>query len=169
MNPAVNSPRFPADWPKFMVIILTALFQLGCDSRTSSPSSKQTDSSPVQPKTGLVPLTNMVLIKASTFLRIKYPVTLTRDFWLGKYEVTQGEYAALMGKNPSHFQGDTNRPVEKISYFDAVAYCSAITKREQEEGRLPPGYLYRLPTEAEWEYACRAGTTNFFSFGGAVT
>jgi len=120
------------------------------------------------PKTELVPLTNMVLIKAGSFVRQNYPVKLTRDFWLGKYEVTQGEYAAAMGKNPSHFPGDTNRPVEKLSYFDAVAYCSAVTRNERDAGRLPSGYTYRLPTEAEWEYACRAGATNFFSFGDAV-
>ena len=73
-----------------------------------------------------------------------------------------------MGKNPSHFPGDTNRPVEKVSYFDAVSYCSALTGREREAGRLPPGYAYRLPSEGEWEYACRAGTTNLFSFGDTV-
>src|SRR5438105_3076714 len=149
--------------------LLMVLFQLGCGSRSSSPSTKQAESSLVPPKSELVQLTNMVLIKSGSFVLGKYPVKLTRDFWLGKYEVTQGEYAAVMGKNPSHFPGDTNRPVEKLSYFDAVAYCSAVTKRERGAGRLPSGYTYRLPTEAEWEYACRAGTTNFFSFGDAVT
>jgi formylglycine-generating enzyme required for sulfatase activity len=109
----------------------------------------------------------MVLIKAGTFQRIKYPVTLSRDFWLGKYEVTQAEYAAVMGRNPSHFPGDPHRPVEKISHLDAAAYCLTLTQREREAGRLPPDYAYRLPTEAEWEYACRAGTTNLFNFGDA--
>jgi formylglycine-generating enzyme required for sulfatase activity len=107
----------------------------------------------------------MVAIKAGTFLRIKFPVTITRDFWLGKYEVVQSEFLAVMGRNPSHFTGDSNRPVEKVTFFDAAAYCSALTQRERGAGRLPEGYEYRLPTEAEWEYACRAGTTNLFSFG----
>jgi len=111
----------------------------------------------------------MVLIRAGSFVRLKYSVTLSRDFWLGKYEVTQGEYSAVMGKNPSHFPGELSRPVEKVSYFDAVAYCSAVAKRERDARRLPPGYAYRLPTEAEWEYACRAGTTNLFSFGDSTT
>lgn len=114
-------------------------------------------------------MTNMVLIKPGTFVRQNQLITLTHDYWLGKYEVTQGEYEAVMGKNPSHFQGDPNRPVEKVRCTEAQDYCSTVTKRETQAGRLPPGYAYRLPTEAEWEYGCRAGTTNLFSFGDAVT
>jgi formylglycine-generating enzyme required for sulfatase activity len=110
-------------------------------------------------------LTNMVLIHAGSFIRLKQSVILTRDFWLGKYEVTQGEYAALTGKNPSHFTNDLSHPVEKVSQVDAMAYCAALTQRERQAGRLSPHYEYRLPSEAEWEYACRAGTTNAFSFG----
>jgi formylglycine-generating enzyme required for sulfatase activity len=112
-----------------------------------------------------VPITNLVLIKAGEFRRMNQRVVISRDFWLGKFEVTQGEYLALAGRNPSHFQGDTNRPVEKLSQVDAARYCAVLTERERQAGRLPPGYDYRLPTEAEWEYACRAGTTNLFSFG----
>ena len=149
------------------ILILSS--QLGCDRGTSGHPKEFAGSTPTPPKPALFPLTNMVLIKAGTFFRIKHSVTLTRDFWFGKYEVTQGEYAVLMGKNPSHFPGDPNRPVEKLSYFDAVNYCAALTKRERDAGRLPVGYEYRLPSEAEWEYACRAGTTNLFSFGDAVT
>ena len=117
----------------------------------------------------LVPLTNMVLIKAGSFMRIKFPVTITHDYWLGRFELTQGEFERVMGKNPSNFPGDTNRPVEKVSHNDAVTFCSRVTKRESEAGHLPAGWEYRLPTEAEWEYACRAGTTNLFSFGDGTT
>ena len=92
-------------------------------------------------------------------------VAITRGFWLGQHEVTQGEYAAIMGQNPSTFQGDTNRPVEKVSWHDAVEYCARLIQRAQAEGTLPSGYVYRLPTEAEWEYACRAGSTAPYSFG----
>lgn len=117
------------------------------------------------PVTVPVPVTNMVAVKAGTFQRIKFPVTLTRDFWIGKYEVTQDDYAAVIGRNPSHFSGEGRRPVEKVSFVEASAYCAALTRRETDAGRLPAGYVYRLPFEAEWEYACRAGSTNLFSFG----
>ena len=155
-------------------VSLCLLCQLGCGNHNSeAPSKKQASSdafpSSITSKAAFVPMTNMVLIKAGTFVRLKHSVTLSRDFWLGKYEVTQAEYLALMGKNPSHFKGDPSLPVEKVSYLDALAYCSTVTKRERDSGRLPLSYEYRLPSEAEWEYACRAGTTNFFSFGETVT
>jgi formylglycine-generating enzyme required for sulfatase activity len=153
----------------FWFLVLIMLCVLGCSREPSGPASAQTNSSSGPPKTDLIPLTNMVLIKAGTFRRLKHSVTISRDFWLGKYEVTQAEYAGLMGKNPSHFKDKPDAPVEKISYFDAMAYCSALTQRERQAGRLPTGYEYRLPTEAEWEYACRAGTTNQFSFGDTAT
>ena len=107
----------------------------------------------------------MVMIRPGAFQRGNYRITLTTNFWMGKYEVTQGEYEALMKSNPSYFPGDTNRPVEKLKFPEALAYCAELTRREAEAGRLQPGYSYRLPTEAEWEYACRAGTTNLLSFG----
>ena len=95
-------------------------------------------------------------------------VTISKGFWLGKYEVTQREYVAVMGTNPSYFTGDLDRPVEQVTWYDAVEYCNRLTARERAAGRLPAGYEYRLPTEAQWEYACRAGTTTRFSFGDAL-
>jgi formylglycine-generating enzyme required for sulfatase activity len=95
-------------------------------------------------------------------------VTLSQGIWMGKYEVTQGDYSAVTGSNPSAFTGDASRPVEQVSWNDAVAYCAALTARERAAGRLPAGYAYRLPTEAEWEYACRASTTTPFHYGSAL-
>jgi formylglycine-generating enzyme required for sulfatase activity len=85
-------------------------------------------------------------------------VTLSKPFWMGRTEVTQAEYEAMVGTNPSNFKG-ARLPVESVSWNDAVGFCTKLTERERAAGRLPAGYGYRLPTEAEWEYACRAGTT----------
>ena len=92
-------------------------------------------------------------------------VILTRGYWICRYEVTQGEYRSVVGFNPSLFKGDPQRPVEDVTWFNAVDYCTKLTAREREAGNLPEGFEYRLPTEAEWEYAARAGTTTRFSYG----
>ena len=92
-------------------------------------------------------------------------VTLTRGFFMGRYEVTQGEYLSVIGSNPSGATGDLNRPVEQVTWNDATNYCAQLTQQERTLGRLPAAWGYRLPTEAEWEYACRAGSTNRFSYG----
>ena len=98
-------------------------------------------------------------------------VTISRGFWLGKYEVTQAEYLAVMGNNPSRFTpnngfpGDLNRPVEKVNWFDANGYCAQRTAQERAAGRIATNSAYRLPTEAEWEYAYRGWTSTQFSYG----
>jgi formylglycine-generating enzyme required for sulfatase activity len=92
-------------------------------------------------------------------------VTIPQGFWIGKCEVTQAEYLAIIGTNPSLDRGDLSRPVEKVNWYEAMEYCARLTRQQQEAGRLPAGFFYRLPTEAEWEYACRAGTTTRFSYG----
>jgi formylglycine-generating enzyme required for sulfatase activity len=144
---------------------------------------------PVAPPERITP-TEMVRINGGTFTMgspAKEPgrsdsegpqrqVTVS-SFFMGKYEVTQKEYQEVMGTNPSNFKGD-NLPVENVSWFDAVEYCN---KRSQREG-LTPAYTingtnvtwnrsangYRLPTEAEWEYACRAGTTTAYNTGANI-
>lgn len=92
-------------------------------------------------------------------------VIISRGFWMGKHEVTQGEYLAVTGANPSHFTGDTNRPVERVTWYDATNYCALRTQQERAAGLIPTNGVYRLPTEAEWEYACRAWTSTRFSYG----
>jgi formylglycine-generating enzyme required for sulfatase activity len=96
-------------------------------------------------------------------------VILTRGFWIGQYEVTQGEYLSVMGTNPSPFPGDPSRPVTSVSWPDATNYCAKLTQQELAAGRIPAGTQYRLPTEAEWECAARAGTTTRFSYGDDST
>jgi formylglycine-generating enzyme required for sulfatase activity len=115
----------------------------------------------------------MVLIPAGTFLMgspdseeqrgseegPQHQVSVPQ-FYMGKYEVTQAQWRAVMGKNPSWFKGD-NLPVEQVSGDDAEKFCKQLSELTGKE--------YRLPTEAEWEYACRAGTTTPFAFGSSLS
>ena len=102
----------------------------------------------------------------------QHRVRITKPFYLGAYEVTQHEYEQVMGNNPSYCSAngkfkervvgmDTSRhPVENVSWEDAVAFCQRLSQKE--------GKQYRLPTEAQWEYACRAGTSTPFNFGSTL-
>lgn len=86
-----------------------------------------------------------------------HAVTIAQPFFLGQYEVTQAEYEGVMGGNPSKKVG-AQRPVDHISWHDAVAFCAKLSE-------MDPKFNYRLPTEAEWEYACRAGTETRYYWG----
>ncbi len=97
---------------------------------------------------------------------VLHTVELTCGFYMGATEVTQGQYVEVMGDNPSYVNGvqsghdfgtDLNRPVDQVSWFDATEFCRRLSEKE--------GRRYRLPYEAEWEYACRAGSTTRFWFG----
>jgi len=117
----------------------------------------------------------------SNIINVVQRFVAMKPFTIGKYEVTQKEYRELMGTNPSYFIGD-NLPVENVSWFDAIEYCNALSRREG----LPVAYKitgtrddrvvtwdrnsigYRLPTEAEWEYSCRAGTRTLFNTGDSI-
>jgi formylglycine-generating enzyme required for sulfatase activity/DNA-binding beta-propeller fold protein YncE len=157
-------------------------------------------STPVAPSQPLTPVRNgnsiitnsigitLVLIPAGEFsmgspdsdkdawssAKPQHRVRITRPFYLGATEVTQGQYRAITGESPSYFKGSDDLPVEQVSWNDALAFCDKLSEREglkpyYQSGGVAPsgGEGYRLPTEAEWEYACRAGTSTRFSFGDA--
>jgi formylglycine-generating enzyme len=98
-------------------------------------------------------------------------VTLTRGFWMGKYEVTQGEWkrvvGAFPGMQPSGEGGDF--PLVEVNFTEAETFCRTLTERAHASGSLPKNWEFRLPTEAQWEYACRAGTTTATSFGNQLS
>jgi formylglycine-generating enzyme required for sulfatase activity len=138
--------------------------------------------SPPTPCVSAIP--GMALIPAGTFMQGSnasswppyqndpstqpvHQVTISYCFWMGATEVTQAQYSALMGTNASWFPGP-DRPVERVTWFNAQAYCAALTAQQSALSSVPPGYQYRLPTEAEWEYACRAGTTTEFNVGTSL-
>jgi formylglycine-generating enzyme required for sulfatase activity len=127
----------------------------------------------------VTPQTNMVWIRPGSFAMgspsfevdrqsnegPQMSVTISWGFWMGAREVAQGEYLSLMNTNPSFFTGDLTRPVEQVSWNDATNYCATLTQWERTAGRIPANWAYRLPTEAEWEYAARAGTLTRFYYG----
>jgi formylglycine-generating enzyme required for sulfatase activity len=115
---------------------------------------------------------------AQAWEKPRHSVRITKPFYLGVYEVTQDQYRKVMGDNPSWFSPagegrdkvvglDTKRfPVEQVSWWDAQAFCDQLSKRTEERR---PGRHYRLPTEAEWEYACRAGMETVFHAGDTLS
>ncbi|GHU21762.1 hypothetical protein FACS1894164_02780 [Spirochaetia bacterium] len=177
--------------------------QNGRESEKSPVVTVRTASAPV-PVQPSIPA-NFVRIPAGTFMmgspssevdrydnEVQHRVTIT-GFSMSKYEVTQKEWVDVMGTNPSGFKGD-NLPVENVTWYDAIEYCNARSRKEGltpaytiDKSRKDPNNLYdyddlkwvvtwnrsangyRLPTEAEWEYACRAGTTTPFSTGTNIT
>ena len=160
---------------KRLLGILLVLGVLGCGSKKDASTPAKTPdaaaknaSTPDQLALGdpLVNSVGMVLvpIPAGKFMmgdESKHSVTITKPFHLGAFEVTQEQYEKVMGKNPSYFKGPNN-PVELVSWKDAVEFCRKLSQLPKEKAA---GHVYRLPTEAEWEYACRAGTTAAYSFG----
>jgi len=169
---------------KLLAAMFVALLMIGCgEDEEPSPAPLNLSTSAVEGKPfAIADLSmDMLWVKPGSFemgiplsekdrfdAESLHTVTLTEGFWLGKYEVTQSQWEKVMGSNPSHFKG-VNRPVEKVSWTEVTSFCAKLTALESEAGRLPAGMAYQLPTEAQWEYACRAGTKTAFSFGDNLT
>ena len=155
-------------------LVILGMIQLGC--RVLAQSPKEITNS-IGMKLVLIPKGKFMMGSPESEVRIadatQHEVTISKDYYLGVYEVTQAQYEKMMGKNPSRFQGDnlrgdslrrdsTNHPVEQVSWGDAVKFCKKLSDLPEEK---KAGRVYRLPTEAEWEYACRAGSKSAYSFG----
>jgi formylglycine-generating enzyme required for sulfatase activity len=126
----------------------------------------------------------LILIPAGSFLMgspesevghrlneaLQHEITITRPFYLGVHPITQEQYQRVTGRNPSRFQasngGGPDHPVENVSWEEAVAFCRQLSAWPEEK---QAGRVYRLPTEAEWEHACRGGTTLAFGCGGSLS
>ncbi len=97
---------------------------------------------------------------------IQHKVIISKLFMIGKYPITQYQYGSVVGENPSQFKGDNN-PVEMVSWNDAKEFCNILNS--SFKNKLPQGFIFDLPTEAQWEYACRAGTITSLNSGKNIT
>lgn len=175
---------------KMTILFFLLLLIVGCSNSPTQTGSSNLNGNAWQPsgRADFQFSGRMVLIKAAghSFMMgsnnscygelPSHSVTFTKDFYMDTSDVTQAQYQAVMDTNPSYFTGDLNRPVESVTWYDAVRYCN---RRSVLDG-LTPCYDtldtvvwncsfsnngYRLPTEAEWEYSCRAGTTTEYYWG----
>ena len=159
---------------KTVVVCLVVVVICGCDRSQPTPPATTNNPTPVElPEPADSIGMEFKLIPAGTFTMGEgddaqmdegddaHEVTLTQPFKIGVHEVTQAQYEQVMGVNPSKFKG-ADHPVEMVSWTDAVEFCRRLSELPAEKAA---GNVYRLPTEAEWEYACRAGIKAAYSFG----
>jgi formylglycine-generating enzyme required for sulfatase activity len=148
---------------KTVVVCVAVIVIFGCDRSQPTPPVELPESADsFGMKFNLIPAGTFTMGEGDEAdYALVHEVTLTKPFKMGVHEVTQAQYEQVMKNNPSNFKGAEN-PVENVSWEDAVEFCRKLSELPAEKAA---GNVYRLPTEAEWEYACRAGTTTNFSFG----
>jgi formylglycine-generating enzyme required for sulfatase activity len=145
----------------FLSVLNCVLFARAETADESNAPSKQNR---IIPDLGV----ECVFVKAGTFRmgsaesgpddeKPVHEVKISRDYWMSICEITQAQWRALMGTDPGKYKGD-KLPVEMVSWDEVNEFCRKLTQRERKASRLPDGYVYRLPTEVEWEYAARGGT-----------
>jgi len=175
-----------------MLCLVVLPFVISCTGSSETnkagiSSESQSTLQDISPDNGMETITNsigmkLVLISKGTFVmgspeseqgrddgETQHEVTISEDYYLGVFEVTRGQYEKVMGTNLSYFQkrvigkSDSSMyPVDQVSWEDAVEFCKKLSELPEEK---KAGRVYRLPTEAEWEYACRAGSKAAYSFG----
>lgn len=96
----------------------------------------------------------------------QFEAKVSRGFWLGQHLITQAQWQTVMGYNPSHFHTSLNCPVENVNWDEAMEFCHRLSELFTEH--LPEGYGFCLPTESQWEYACRAGTQTIYNIGNTL-
>ena len=105
----------------------------------------------------------MMPISAGEYKQGKMTIKLTKPFWVSQHEITQLQWEQITGSNPASIQGNAHFPVDNLSYSEAIKFCQRLNAFAKKKRQLPTGYAYRLLTDAEWEYVCRAGETDSFS------
>ena len=156
----VLQSKIDADWRETALRLYDRNFGLSDNPRTAGEKGF------VVPTTGIA----MQWVPAGSFERVaggdaadKAKISISHGFWVSQYETTQLAWMTLMAANPSHTTGSPFLPVDSVGWEDVGRFCSLLNQQEAHAKRVPPNYAYRLPTEFEWEYACRAGAAGDFA------
>jgi formylglycine-generating enzyme required for sulfatase activity len=161
--------------PLVLVAVLCGLESARFTSVAQAPGADKLVTNSIDMKLTLIPAGKFLMGSAAgeeerDAEELQHEVVISRPFYMGVYPVTQGQYAKVMGKHSSHFNpkngGSLDNPVEQVRWAEAVQFCQRLSHLD---GELKAGRVYRLPTEAEWEYACRAGTTTTFNCGNSLS